>query len=130
MTRPRRPSGTVSWIIVLAVTAIAMPPAPAIAIARSDTGNDVDHPSISDPIPRAIPPAGIHHAFGRRVKATHSEATVEPTPDAAIRNPKPSEPTLRIWSARGGTRTWKFMPNVATRPTTVVASSATGVTRT
>src|SRR4029079_19010139 len=42
ITRPRRWSGAASWIVVLAVTAIPIPPAPASAIATSESPNEVE----------------------------------------------------------------------------------------
>src|SRR5438477_9691663 len=117
-------------MVVLAVTAIAMPPAPATAIATREMGNDVDTASTTDARPRAMAPIAIGRVPGRRWNATHKAASVEPTPDAAIRNPNPDAPTFRTVAARGGTSTEKFMPKVDARPTITTASSTIGVVRT
>ena len=47
-----------------------------------------------------------------------------------MRNPYPAASLPRTFAASGGMRTVKFMPTVATSPTTVTASSTTGVSRT
>ena len=60
----------------------------------------------------------------------NSAATSEPRPEAAIRKPYPVASEWRICSVSGGITTWKFMPNVATSPTTVTPSSTSGVRRT
>ena len=72
---------------MFAVTAIAIPPAPAIAIASRDSGNDVETARTIEPRPSAIAPEAIGRGLGRRLNATHRAAIVEPMPDAAIRNP-------------------------------------------
>src|SRR5438552_15564091 len=95
MTRPRRWSGTASWMVVFAVTAIEIPPAPATAIATSEIGTLVDTASTTQARPSAMAPIAIGRVPGRRWNATHRAARVGPTPDAAIRNPNPDAPTSR-----------------------------------
>ena len=87
ITRPRRWSGTWSWIVVFAVTAIPTPPAPAITIATSESGKNRDTARSREPAPSASAPTIIPFGDGRGLKATDRADTVEPTPDAAIRKP-------------------------------------------
>ena len=115
---------------MFAVTAMAMAPAPETNIASSDSGYDVDTARTIEASPSAIAPPTIGPGPTRRWNATLSAASVEPTPDAAIRKPNPDAPTCRTLSASGGTSTWKFIPNVAASPTTVTPSNTSGVLRT
>ena len=72
---------------MFAVTAMAMPPAPTMTIASSDSGNDVESATTIEPRPSAIAPRTIGSGDTCRWNAMDSAATVEPRPDAAIRKP-------------------------------------------
>ena len=51
-------------------------------------------------------------------------------PDAAIRKPKPAASLGQVFLRKRRQQHVQFMPTVATTPTTVTASSTTGVRRT
>jgi hypothetical protein len=72
---------------VFALTAIPMPPAPAIARNSIDSGKELDQARPIEARPRTIAPIAIGRGPGRRENATASAAIVEPRPDAAIRKP-------------------------------------------
>ncbi len=57
-------------------------------------------------------------------------ASSDPTPDAAIRKPKPAAPLPSSFWANAGMSTLKFMPTVATTPTVTTASRTISVCRT
>ncbi len=130
MTRPRRPSGTASWIVALAVAAITMPPAPTGTISSSESGYDVDVASSNDATPSTIAPSAMRMGRGFPESTSPIAAVKAPSPEAAIRKPNPAASLPSASWASGGITTWKFMPNVAVNPTVVTAISTIGVFRT
>ncbi len=116
--------------MAFAVAAIVIPPAPIGIIRASDNGNEVETDSATDAMPSTMAPPAIRTGCGRPPMIRAIAAPSAPRPEAVIRNPYPAASLPRTFAASGGMRTVKFMPTVATSPTTVTASSTTGVSRT
>ena len=87
ITRPRRPSGTASWIVALAVAAIVMPPAPTGTISSSESGYDEEKASRIEATPMQDRPerdpdrarrAGDDEREGRRERPDPGRGHEEP----------------------------------------------------
>ena len=87
MTRPRRWSGTLSWMTVFAVAAIPMPPTPAKNMHTSAIGNEPVTLMTTSATPSIRAPSPITSGFVRPENAIVSAEMIEPTPVAAIRKP-------------------------------------------
>jgi hypothetical protein len=72
---------------VLAVAAIAMPPAPIGTMSSSDNGNQVDDASATEPTPSRMAPAAIRIGRGLPATTSATAAVNAPTPDAVMRKP-------------------------------------------
>lgn len=80
-------SGTLSWMVVLAIAAMLMPPTPIPNMHTIARGIDRVKPRAASSTPRSTAPATMIRGSGRPRKAIVSAASSDPTPDAAIRKP-------------------------------------------
>jgi hypothetical protein len=87
MTRPRSTSGTFSWMTVLAVAAMPMPPTPAMNIRISAPGNDCVKPRTISATPSIAAPMPMISGVVRPENAIVSAEIIDPSPMAAMRNP-------------------------------------------
>ena len=108
---------------VLAVIAMAMPPAPIPNMATRESGIEREAASTTSSTPSTAAPPISTRIPGRRPKAMTRAAASDPTPDAAIRKPNPWAPVPSTSRASEGMTTEKFIPAVATSPTTPTARS-------
>ena len=81
-------------------------------------------------MPSRIAPPPIRHGRGLPDSTSITAADSAPIPEAVMRKPKPDASLWRTCWASGGVSTLKFMPNVATSPTTVTDIRTMGVLRT
>ena len=73
--------------MVLAVAAMPIAPNPTPSISSNESGYEREAPRRTSPTPSTIAPPAIRDGFGLRPNASHSAASSDPTPDAAIRKP-------------------------------------------
>jgi len=130
ITRPRSPSGTASCIVVFAEADIVIAPNPSATMINSETAIVLEAASATSDSPRTTAPSAIRRGRAPLPNASHSAASSDPTPDAAIRNPYVEASPWRTSWAYGGMITLKLMATVDTSPMTITAMNTSGVRRT